>query len=175
MKKIFIFSMISLSSILYSQENVKVTENTSSTEFVRKATIEEGTLVKAALKNEIRGGKMKVGDQVEFYLKQPISVGDQVVVGEGKKIIGTVTEARASGIVGRKGKLAFNIEYLYLDNGQIIKLTGQNSKNLKGSGAVVAATAVLLTPLALFIPGKGAKFEKDTEFEAYVAKDTELR
>ena len=121
MKKIYIFSMISLSSILYSQENVKVTENTSSTEFVRKATIEEGTLVKAALKNEIRGGKMKVGDQVEFYLKQPISVGDQVVVGEGKKIIGTVTEARASGIVGRKGKLAFNIEYLYLDQVHILK------------------------------------------------------
>ncbi|WP_262696677.1 hypothetical protein [Chryseobacterium sp. SC28] len=42
---------------------------------------------------------MKVGDQVEFYLKQPISVGDQVVIAEGKKIIGTVTEARASGIV----------------------------------------------------------------------------
>lgn len=49
MKKIFIFSMISLSSILNSQENVNVPENTSSTELVRKVTIEEGTLVKAAL------------------------------------------------------------------------------------------------------------------------------
>ena len=175
MKKIFIFSVICLSSILYSQENVTLNSNTNGTQLSSKIVVEEGTLIKAALKNEIRGGKMKVGDQVEFYLNQPISVGDQVVIGAGKKIIGTVSEARASGIVGRKGKLAFNIEYLYLDNGQIIKLTGQNSKNLKGSGAIVAATAVLLTPLSLFIPGKGAKFEKDTVFDAYVAKDTELR
>jgi hypothetical protein len=62
-----------------------------------------------------------------------------------------------------------------LDGGQIVKLSGQNSKKLNGSGAIVATTAVLLTPLALFIPGKGAKFEAGTVFDAYVARDTEIK
>lgn len=141
----------------------------------QKIIIPEGTLVKAALKNEIRGGSMKVGDQVEFSLNQPLVVGDQIVVAPGAKIMGTISEARASGVLGRKGKLGFSIDYLYLDNGQVLKLTGQSAKNLKGSGVVVAATAVLLTPLGLLIPGKGAKYEAGTVFEAYIAKDTELR
>ncbi len=118
---------------------------------------------------------MQVGNQIEFSLAQPIVVGDQVVVSPGAKILGTVTEARSSGVLGRKGKLAFDIEYLYLNNGQVVKLSGQNAKNLKGSGVAVAATAVVLTPLGLLIPGKGAKFEAGTVFDAYVAKDTELR
>ena len=173
MKKILFSAAILMTSFAFGQEEPATT---STTEYVNtKTLLQEGTIVKAALKNEITGGKMKVGDQVEFYLAEPIAVGDQVVVGEGKKIIGTISEARASGVLGRKGKLAFDIEYLYLDNGQIVKLSGQNSKNLKGSGVAVAATSVVLTPLGLLIPGKGAKFKKGTIFDAYVAKDTELR
>jgi hypothetical protein len=108
-------------------------------------------------------------------LKEPIVVGDQVVVSPGAKILGSVTEARSSGVLGRKGKLAFDIEFLYLDSGQVVKLTGKSAKNLKGSGAIVAATAVVLTPLGLLIPGKGAKFEAGTIVDAYIAKDTEIR
>lgn len=140
-----------------------------------KIILQEGTLVKAALKNEIRGGSMNVGDQVEFTLSQPIVVGDQVVVNSGLKILGTVSEARSSGVLGRKGKLSVTIEYLYLANGQVINLKGQSATNLKGSGVAVAATAVVLTPLGLLIPGKGAKFKSGTIFDAYIAKDTELR
>lgn len=175
MKKTFISFAILFASLTSAQiqtEN-KITniEQTNS----KKIILPEGTLVKAALKNEIRGGKMQVGNQIEFTLNQPLVIGDQVVVPQGAKILGSITEARASGVLGRKGKLAFDIEYLYLDNGQVVKLTGQSAKNLKGSGAIVAATAVVLTPLGLLIPGKGAKFEAGTVFDAYVAKDTELR
>lgn len=175
MKKIFIpFAMLIATFAIAQTENI-VQNPTENVETVKKIILSEGTLVKAALKNEIKGGKMQVGNQIEFSLAQPIVVGDQVVVAPGAKILGTVTEARASGVLGRKGKLAFDIEYLYLDNGQVVKLTGQNAKNLKGSGVVVAATAVVLTPLGLLIPGKGAKFEAGTVFDAYIAKDVELR
>ncbi|MEI6524136.1 MAG: hypothetical protein WCO37_11650 [Bacteroidota bacterium] len=175
MKSTFLFCLLLIVNSAFSQTestNPK-SQNSKSTE--KKVILEEGTLIKAALKNEIRGGSMKVGDQVEFTLAQPIVVADQVVVSQGAKILGTVSEARSSGVLGRKGKLAFNIEYLYLESGQVVKLTGQSAKNLKGSGAIVAATAVVLTPLGLLIPGKGAKFEKGAMFEAYIAKDTELR
>ena len=165
-----LFATLTFAQVQTESQDVKVEQSKS-----KKIILPEGTLVKAALKNEIRGGKMQVGNQIEFTLNQPLVIGDLVVVPQGAKILGSVTEARASGVLGRKGKLAFDIEYLYLDNGQVIKLSGQSAKNLKGSGAIVAATAVVITPLGLLIPGKGAKFEAGTVFDAYVAKDTELR
>ncbi|OYU55032.1 MAG: hypothetical protein CFE25_08695 [Chitinophagaceae bacterium BSSC1] len=175
MKLIYLFVLLFVTTLINAQTD-SINKNLSTVLKTSKSQmIPEGTLIKAALKNEIRGGSMKVGDQVEFILNQPIVVADQVVVGPGKKIMGTVTEARASGVLGRKGKLGFSLDYLYLDNGQVIKLTGQSNKNLKGSGAIVVATAVVLTPLGLLIPGKGAKYEAGAVFEAYIAKDTELR
>ena len=135
-----------------------------------KKTIEEGTLIKAALKHDIRGGELRIGDQIEFELAQPIVSNNMVIVNNGAKIMGTVTEARGNGVLGRKGKLAFSIDYLYLSTGQVGKLRGQSAKNLNGSGAIVAATAVLVTPLGLLIPGKSAKFKAGTQFDAYIDK-----
>jgi hypothetical protein len=118
MKKIFIsFAMLIATFAIAQTAETTTTANVNIEQTTKKIVLSEGTLVKAALKNEIRGGKMQVGNQIEFTLAQPIVVGDQVVVGPGAKILGTVTEARASGVLGRKGKLAFDIEYLYLDNG----------------------------------------------------------
>ena len=175
MKKIFIPLLVLTTTFAAAQTENTISSQSTNIEITKKVILSEGTLVKASLKNEIRGGKMQVGNQVEFTLAQPIIVNDQVVVAPGAKILGSITEARSSGVLGRKGKLAFDIEYLYLENGQVIKLTGQSAKNLKGSGAIVAVTAVVLTPLGLLIPGKGAKFEAGTIVDAYIAKDTELR
>lgn len=175
MRKIFISFALLVTTLAIAQSQETTTSTVENSVNSKKIILSEGTLIKASLKNELRGGSLQVGNQIEFTLAQPIVIGDQVVVGPGAKILGTVTEARASGVLGRKGKLAFDIEYLYLDSGQVVKLTGQSAKNLKGSGAIVAATAVLVTPLGLLIPGKGAKFEAGTVFDAYIAKDTEIR
>lgn len=174
MKKALLFCFCCWSSMVFAQaEKIKSEPQLLSER--TKVILQEGTLITASLNNEIRGGNMSVGDQVEFSLAQPIAVDGQVVVREGLKIMGTVSEARASGVIGRKGKLAVNIEYLYLSDGQVINLKGQSATNLKGSGAAAVATAVVFTPFALLIPGKGAKFKSGTIFHAYIAKDTELR
>jgi hypothetical protein len=169
MKKLIFFALFSLPIFGFSQKS------DSSFSTSQKKTLDEGTLVKAALKYDIRGGDLKVGDQLEFELAQPLMSNNDVVVQTGAKILGTVTEARGNGVLGRKGKLAFSIDYLYLSNGQVIKLRGQSVKNINGSGAVVAATAVLVTPLGLLIPGKSAKFKAGTQFDAYIDKAVELR
>ncbi len=168
MSKLIFFSILLLPFFSFSQKNVTLSSVNP------KKTLDEGTLVKAALKYDIRGNDLKVGDQLEFELAQPLISNNEVVVQTGAKILGTVTEARGNGVLGRKGKLAFSIDYLYLSNGQVIKLRGQSSKNLSGSGAIVAATSVLVTPLGLLIPGKSAKFKAGTVFDAYIDKTTEL-
>jgi hypothetical protein len=76
--------------------------------------------------------------------------------------------------LGKKGKLSFSIDYLYLPEGQIVRLRSQVEKNLNGRGEAVAAGAILLTPAALFIRGKNAKYEQGEIFTAYVDEDTSL-
>lgn len=134
----------------------------------------EGTIIKAALMQDLNGKKVSVGQTINFQLNDNVIMDSQVVLPKGSKITGTITEAQRSKALGKKGKLSFSIDYLYLANGKVVKLRSSNEKNLRGSGAIVATTAILVAPLALFIKGKNAKYESGEVFDAYVDKDIEL-
>lgn len=168
MKKILTVVVFAISTIAICQTEVKTEVKTE----VQKPKIYEGTIIKATLTKELRGGDVNVGTQVDFILAEPIIIGDRVIVQKGAKILGAITEARSSGVLGRKGKLAFSIDFLYMPSGQVVALRSQQNKQLNGSGTAVVVGAVLLTPLSLLIPGKGAKFAAGTVFDCYVQKDT---
>lgn len=140
----------------------------------QRFTLQEGTVVKLSLDKDINGKYLNAGDKIEFTLNEDIIQGNYVVLKKGLKAIGTVKEAAKSKGLGKKGKLTFSIDYLYLADGKVIKLRNEVTKNLNGSGGVVAASAVLLTPLALFIKGKNAKYPKGTVFDAYIDENTEI-
>jgi len=140
-----------------------------------KQILYEGTEVHCKISKDISGKNAKVGDQIEFTVAKNVVVGDKILVNEGTRVVGTVTEASGSKALGKKGKLEFSIDYLYLPNGRPVKLRSSVEKQTNGRGALVATTAVLLSPLALFIKGKQAKFEEGTEFIAYVDKDTYIQ
>ena len=131
-------------------------------------TISEGTIIKVSINNDISGKDVSIGTKVDFTTTEDLIQGNTVVLRKGLKVVGTVSEAAKSKGLGKKGKLSFNIEYLYLDNGKVIKLRSEIKKNLNGSGAEVVAAAVLFAPIALFIHGKNAKYEKGEVFDAYV-------
>ncbi len=169
MKKIITMLAIAIYSIGFSQTETKTTVAVNE---VSKPKLYEGTKVQASLVKDLKGGNVNVGEQIDFLLSEPIILGDRVICQKGAKILGTVTEARSSGVLGRKGKLAFSIDFLYMPSGQVIALRSQNNKRLNGSGVAVVAGAILLTPLSLLIPGKGAKFKEGTVFECFVDKDT---
>lgn len=137
-------------------------------------TLQEGTIVKAALTKGINGKDASVGQAVDFILHEDIVLDGKAVVKKGAKIVGTVTEAEASKAMGKKGKLAFSIDFLYMPDGKIIKLRSQVGKNTKSSSGAVVAGAILLSPAALLIKGKNAKFEKGEVFTAYIDKEVKL-
>lgn len=140
----------------------------------QKVLIQEGTLVKCRLAEDINGKNLNPGDKINFFLDENIVKNDKVIIQKGAKIIGTVTEAKGSRMLGKKGKLEFTIDYLYLNDGTVVKLSSNVKANLKGSGVVVGATSVVLTPFALFIHGKNAKYAAGTVFETFVASDIEI-
>lgn len=162
MKKVITSLVLSFPFLLLSQTDTA------------KITLTEGTIIKAAILKDISGKEVSVGQTIDFELSDNIIINNKVAVEKGAKIIGTVTEAQRSKALGKKGKLAFSIDYLYLPNGTVIKLRSQIEKNIKGSGGAVAAGAILVSPLALLFNGKNAKYEKGEIFTAYVDKDVVL-
>lgn len=162
MKKLFIATFLITPVILIAQ-----TDSTGN-------ILQEGTIIKAALTQNISGKEVSVGQTVDFELSENVILNDKVVIPKGAKITGSVTEAQRSKALGKKGKLAFSIDYLYLKNGKVIKLRNQIEKNFKGSGAAVAAGAILLSPIALLFNGKNAKYEKGEVFTAYIDKEVTL-
>jgi hypothetical protein len=140
-----------------------------------KVTIMEGTRVVLKNDEEISGKTSKAGDILNFTLSEPIIIGDRVVVKKGVKATGTVTDASGSKILGGKGKLDFTIDYIQLPDGKVVKLRySQQGVNTKGRGAMVAAGAILVSPLALLIKGKQAIVKPGTIFNVFVDKDIEL-
>lgn len=162
MKKLFIATVLLMPVILFAQ-----TDSTS-------VTLQEGTIIKAALTKDISGKEVNVGQTIDFELVDNVILNDKIVIPKGAKITGSVTDAQRSKALGKKGKLAFSIDYLYLTNGKVIKLRSQVEKNLKGSGAAVAAGAILLSPVALLFNGKNAKYVKGEVFTAYIDKEVKL-
>ena len=162
MKNLFITILLLVPSIMFAQ-----TDTTS-------IILQEGTMIRAALTQDISGKEVSIGQAVDFVLSEDVTLNDKIIVPKGARIIGAVTEAERSKALGKKGKLAFSIDYLYLGNGKIVKLRGQTEKNLNGSGAAVVAGAILLSPVALLFHGKNAKYEKGEVFTAYVDKEVKL-
>jgi len=136
--------------------------------------LQEGTVIKVAILQDINGRDVSVGQNVDFELSEDILIDNKVAVAKGAKVVGMVTEAERSKALGKKGKLAFSINYMYLPNGKIVKLRSQIEKNLKGSGAAVAAGAILVSPVALIFNGKNAKYAKGDVFTAYIDKEIML-
>lgn len=137
-----------------------------------KITIPEGTEVKLKTLIELKGNELKVGDKIDLELADPIILNDKIVVKPGARASATVSMAAGSKAFGKKGKLDFTIDYLYLTGGKVVKLKSTISSNAKGRGVTTAAVSVLVTPLGLLWHGHQAKFPPGTVFAAYVDHDT---
>lgn len=162
MKNLLIAALFALPVVLFAQS-----ETTT-------ISFPEGSLIKVTLIQDLNGKTASVGQTIDFELSEDVILDEQVVIAKGAKIAGTITEAASSKALGKKGKLAFSIDYLYLADGKVVKLRNQVEKNLKGRGAVVATGAILLNPVVLLVPGKNAKYEKGEVFTAYVDEDVTL-
>lgn len=167
MKKLLFISALLVVSIAQSQTTTEVVEVAKP----KAITLSKGTEIKVSLNEDLSGKEVSTGQKVYFTLSDDLIQGNDIVLAKGLKVMGTVTEAAKSKGLGKKGKLSFDIEYLYLNNGKVIKLSSQIKKNINGSGAVVVTTAVLLSPFALFIHGKNAKYKKGEVFSVFIDED----
>lgn len=85
-------------------------------------TIPDGTKLRTRLDQSISSATAETGQSVELSVTEAVKIGDQVVIADGARVTGTITEAQERRHMGRAGKLDFSIDRVRAADGNWIPL-----------------------------------------------------
>ncbi len=130
----------------------------------------EGTEIRVRTESDLSSKTAEVGDMVYLRVSDPVRYHGHVVIPDGARVTGRISEARHRGVFGRSGKLAISVDSVKVGENSI-RLRGARNNNGKGQGTLSIATAVLVAPIAGIITGKSATIKQGTEFIVYTDQD----
>jgi hypothetical protein len=147
-----------------------------------QVTIPDGTRLRVRLDQTLSSATAEQGQSVELSLTEAVKVADAVVIPEGARVTGTITEAQEKRHMGRAGKLDFSIDRVRAADGEWIPLRYTVEKRSGGShavstGVLTAGAAVLFWPAApafLLIKGKDVTLNKGMIFDTFTDQDHAL-
>ena len=138
-----------------------------------KLVLREGTEVKLKFADDLTSKTATEGDPVNLVLDEPIKVGDVVVVREGAKAVGAITNAKKAGMMGRAGELNMRLEHLKAGD-ERVRLRGSKGREGQGKEGTAVALTVLFGPIGLIKHGKNVEVKAGTPLTAYVDQDISL-
>ena len=83
---------------------------------VREVTVPSGTLLPLTLDSYVASDTSRVESPVRAHLRRAVHVGGVEVLPAGTRVIGFVTEARESGRVKGRGRIAFRFTSMTVDD-----------------------------------------------------------
>jgi hypothetical protein len=138
-----------------------------------KLILKEGTDVKLKFADDLSSKTAAEGDPVNLVLDEDLRVGDVVVAKAGAKAIGTVTNAKKAGMMGKAGELNMRLEHLNTGD-ERVRLRGSKGKEGEGKEGATVALTVLFGPIGLIKHGKNVEIKAGTPLAAFVDQDTAL-
>lgn len=141
---------------------------------VGEVVVPDGVEVRLRLLERVSSANAKVDETVRFEVVENVMVNDRVVIAQGAKGTGRVTEAVRKKSFGRSGKVNFTIDVVKAVDGQNIRLRG--SKELKGDESFVKAGVVtyLTGPFGALVKGKDVTVDAGTEYVIYIDGDRRI-
>lgn len=138
-------------------------------------TIPDGTKLRIRLDQTISSATAEEGQTVELSVTEPVKVGETVVIAEGARVTGTVTQAQEKRRMGRAGHLDFSIDRVRAVDGQWLPLRYTLNKkdgesHAVRTGVITAGVAVVFWPAApvfLLMKGKDTTINKGVIFDAF--------
>ena len=135
----------------------------------------EGTKIRVRLDQNISSATAEEGQIVELSVTDPVKAGDAVVIPEGSRVTGTVTQAHERRRLGRAGKLDFSIDRVRTADGQWVPLRYTVTKKSGQSHAVrtgiltagVAAVFWPAAPVMLLWKGQDININRGVAFDVY--------
>jgi hypothetical protein len=137
--------------------------------------VPEGTKMRVRLESTISSATAEEGQTVELSVTESVRLGDTVVIAEGARATGTITEAREKRRMGRAGKLDFSIDRVKAADNQWVPLRYTVTKKSGEShavrtGIITAGVAVAFWPAApvlLLMRGKDVVINKGVAFDVF--------
>ncbi len=141
----------------------------------------DGTPVKLRTGRNLSSADAKTGETIDFEILEDVIVDEVLVIKRGSFALGTVTQAKPKGRMGKAGKLDLTIDSVILVSGEkvalrAVKETKGNGRTGAMTGAIVASSILFFpaAPFFLFMKGKDISIPKGTEVTAYINGDITL-
>jgi len=133
-----------------------------------------GTLVLVHPLDEITPKSYNAGDTVEFVVAQDVKVEDQVVIKQGARARGQVTESKKAGIAGMPAKIGIQLSSVEALDGSMIPIRA--SKLMEGDDRLVISVvlAVFVCLPLILLPGGNTQISTSTVFEAFTLGKAEV-
>lgn len=135
-----------------------------------------GTTIQLETRDELttEHKALKVGQQVEMDVLQPVMLNGQVAIPAGSRAVGEITTVRNKGMWGKSGGITARVLYVEA-NGRQIRLNGSfNDRGETGTAGVIASVA--LVPVAgFFVTGTSAKIPPGTHVTAFIAEEVPVQ
>jgi hypothetical protein len=135
----------------------------------------EGTKVRVKLDQHISSATAVEGQIVELSVTDAVLVGENVVIPEGARVTGTISQAQEKRRLGRPGKLDFSIDRVKTQDGHwvplrytVTKKSGQS--HAVSTGILTAGVAAVFWPAApVFLLRKGSDItiSRGTAFDVF--------
>ncbi|HZU32587.1 MAG TPA: hypothetical protein VFB79_15830 [Candidatus Angelobacter sp.] len=135
-----------------------------------KLVLKDGSDVHLKFAQAISSKTAAEGDSVNLVLDEDIKIGDVVIAKAGAKAVGTVTNAKKAGMMGKAGELNMRLEYIKIGDDRV-KIRGNKGKEGEGKEGTAVALTVLFGPLGLIKHGKNVDVKEGTPLLAYLDQD----
>jgi hypothetical protein len=140
-----------------------------------QVVLPEGTKVRVRLDQHISSATAQEGQIVELSVTDAVRVGESVLIPEGARVTGTITQSQEKRRMGRAGKLDFSIDRVKTQDNQwiplrysVTKKSGQS--HAVSTGILTAGVAAVFWPAApVFLLRKGADItiNRGTAFDVF--------
>ena len=135
-----------------------------------KIILREGTDVRLKFAQTLSSKTAVDDDPINFVLDEDLKVGDVTVVKAGAKAVGTVTNSKKAGMLGKSGELNLRLEYLVVGDSRL-RLRGTKGKEGEGKVGTAVALTVIFGPIGLIKHGKNVDIKEGAPLSAYTDQD----
>jgi hypothetical protein len=140
-----------------------------------QVVLPEGTKIRVRLDQNISSATAEEGQTVEFSAADAVRVGDTVVIAEGARVTGVITQAHEKRRLGRAGKLDFSIDRVRAIDNQWVPLRYTVTRKSGQSHAVrtgiltagVAAVFWPAAPVMLLWKGQDININRGVAYDVF--------
>jgi hypothetical protein len=165
--------LLAIAVIAVAITRAAAAQNLATNASADKVVLKEGSDVKLKFAQDLSSKTASEGDPVTFVLAEDLTVGKVLVAKTGDKAVGTVTNVKKAGMMGKGGELNVRLEYLKASDTKI-RLRGSKGKTGDDKTGQTVALTVLFGPIGLIKHGKDIVVKEGTPLAAYVDDDVAL-